>query len=127
MEIFSQSVLIIIENFLVYDLRSSSIDKRIYTHSADSLTEFQLFNILIETIKFQRMSLQHKDILLIRKSASVSAKLVFKLSSIRISIRITSIRISIASKHFLISIHGHASLAFKALPNLHICMLISFL
>ena len=32
----------------------------------------------------------------------------------------------IASKHFLISIHGNTSLAIIALPNLHICMLISF-
>ena len=66
--------------------------------------------------------IQHKDIILIHKSASESAQPVFKVSSIRI----TSIRIGIASKHFLISIQGHASLAFKALPNLHICMLISF-
>ena len=59
-------------------------------------------------------NLQHKDIILINKSASVSAYPVFKLRSIRISIRITSIRISIASKYFLISIHGHDSLAIKA-------------
>ena len=70
--------------------------------------------------------LQQKDIFLIHKSASVSALPVFKLSSIRISIRITSIRISIANKHFLINIHGHTSLAFIALLHLHICMLISF-
>ena len=44
--------------------------------------------------------IQHKDIILKHKSAS--AKPVFKLSSIRISIRIPSI--SISSKHFLISI-----------------------
>ena len=45
---------------------------------------------------------------------------MFKLSSI--GIKITDISISIASKHFLISIHVHTSFAFKALPNLHICM-----
>ena len=85
-----------------------------------------MYNISVHFIVLNFFLLQHKDIILIHKSASVSAEPVFKLSSIRISIRITSIRISIASKHFLISIQWHASLAFIALPNLHICMLISF-
>ena len=54
---------------------------------------------------------------------SVSALSLFKLSSIRI--RITNINIA-RKPHFLICIHGHPSLAFIALPNLHICMLILF-
>ena len=51
---------------------------------------------------------QHKNLTLKHKSASVSAYSVFKLRRIKISIRIASIIVSIASKNSLISIHGHS-------------------
>ena len=66
--------------------------------------------------------IQHKDIIVIHNVVSASSDHLFTLKSIRISIWITSI--SIANKYFLISIHDkHTSLAFIALPYLHIGML----
>lgn len=70
----------------------------------------------------KKMLLQHKDNSLIHKSASVTAKSVFKLSSVRISIRMTTCSNNIDSKHVIIIIYGHTSSVFKAFPILLIFM-----
>ena len=68
---------------------------------------------LSEVVTLFYALVQHKDIILIHKSASVSALPVHKLRSIMNNIRMTSIRFSIASKHFLLEVTGPQSIQLR--------------